>query len=262
MKFLTNKNGFTLIEFIVVAAIGAVLLAGLVNTFVNQRETFENETEKTSLRASGRLAIKNMTEILRNAGYGFPSGQGIVNADNSSISFRTNTDNVSTYLTSEIAAVATTSFTVRTGEAANFAANEKIVIYNINDSSNFDINTIQSIDTGANTITVNSTFANAYSSLSPVIINKYHDISYSLDNATGRITKTIDGGNATIVVSNVETDGLNFDYFDNSNTEITTMPVGTTSNIRKIKILLTLQDSQINQANISLETQINLRNVN
>jgi hypothetical protein len=262
LKYLKDSNGFTLTEFILAALIGVVLLSGVVNTFVNQREVFENETEKTNIRATGRLAIKKMADLIRNAGYGFPSGQGIVSADNSSLSFRTNTDNVSTYLTSEIAAVSTTSFTVRPGEASNFSVNDKIVIYNINDSSNFDINTIQTVDSGTNTITATSSFANAYSSLSPVIISTYHDISFSLDTANNQINKTVDGGNTTTISSKVGTDGLDFDYFDSANAEITSLPVSTTSNIQKIKVLLTLQDTQTTQANISLETQINLRNVN
>ncbi len=262
MKYLRDNNGFSLTEFLLAAVLGAVLLSGVVNTFVNQREIFENETEKTGIRASGRLAIKNIGDLIRNAGYGFPSGQGIVSADNNSLSFRTNTDDVSTYLTSEIAAVSTTSFTVRSGEASNFSVNDKIVIYNINDSSNFDTNTIQAIDSGTDTITVSSSFANAYTSISPVIINKFHDISLALDNAANRITKTIDGTNSTIVVSQVATNGLEFEYFDNTNSEITSLPVSPTSSIQKIKILLTLQNSQTTQANISLETQINLRNVN
>ncbi len=240
---------------------GAILLSGVVNTFVNQRELFETETEKTGIRASGRLAMKNMADLVRNAGYGFPSGQGVVSANNNSLSFRTNTDNVSTYLTSEIAALSTTSFTVRTGEASNFSVNDKIVIYNINDSSNFDTNVIQSIDAATDTITVNSSFANAYTSISPVIINKYHDISIVLDTVDNVINKTIDGGNSTIIVSDVAANGLDFDYFDNANSEITTLPVSPTSNIYKIKISLTLQDTQTTQANIALETQINLRNV-
>lgn len=260
-RYLNNQKGFSFIELLVVMVIGVFLMSAAIITFTHHQSVIKDETDTTHVRAGGRIGLELLARVLRGAGSGFPSGQGVTSADDETLTIRSNTDNVVAWATSNIVGGTSTSFTVRTGGAANFAANDKITIINTNDDSVWETAVVQSVNVGTDTITVTAALTNSYFTSSPNIVNKYHDVVFALDNGNNRITKTVDGGTAVMVVGEVATGGLDFNYFDNTNTEITVMPVVTPANIRKIEITLNLQDTENPDAAVTLETDVNLRNM-
>ncbi|MEC7641431.1 MAG: hypothetical protein VYC17_04665 [Nitrospinota bacterium] len=240
------------------SVIGVLLLGLSIKFFLKQQKIFYDESAGTQVRASGRIALNMLAKELRKAGYGFPGGQGITTANNTTITIRSNTDNVSTWLASEITEGSTTSFTVR--DAGNFSAADKIVLFNTSTSA-WETAVIDSVNMGTDTITVTSALTNSYATSVPNMVSKYHDIVYALDNANNMITKTVDGGAAMTVTEDIANNGLDFDYYDSANAEITTMPSATPSNIRKIEIKLDMLDENNSDATVSLETEVNLRNM-
>lgn len=260
-RHLDNQKGFSFIELLVVAVIGTFLMGAVIMIFTRHQSVIKDETDTTHVRAGGRIGLESLVRELRKAGSGFPAGQGVTSADDETLTIRSNTDNVVAWATSDIVGGTSASFTVRTGSAANFAANDKVVIVNTNDNSVWETAVVQSVNTGTDTITVTAALTNSYFTSSPNVVSKYHDIIFALDDGNNRITKTIDGGTAIMVVGEVAAGGLDFNYFDNTNTEITVMPVATPANIRKIEITLNLQDTENPDAAVTLETDVNLRNM-
>lgn len=254
----SDQKGASLTEIMIASVITTAILGASVTTFVHQEKIFHNQSDLSKVRASGRSALQLLAKHLRKAGYGFPAGQGIASADDRSVTIRANFDNVFSWVTSDI--IGGSSFTVKAGDAANFAANDKIVIYSINNPSNWETATIQAVDTGTDTITATAAFANTYLNLNPTIVNKYHDVVFSLDNANNRVVKSIDGGALTPLTGDVANNGLSFDYRDNANAALAT-PVGSPSAIRQISITLNMRHIKNSNATITLETEVHVRNM-
>ncbi|MFQ5716409.1 MAG: PilW family protein [Nitrospinales bacterium] len=256
-RHLSDQKGISLPEVMVVSIITTVVLGAAIATFVHQEKIFHDQGDLSKIKASGRSALQLLVADLRKAGYGFPAGQGIASADDRSIAIRANFDNVFSWITSNV--IGGSSFTVKAGDAAKFAVNDKIVLYNINDGS-WETATIQAVDTTTDTITATAAFANTYLNLSPTIVNKYHDIVFSLDNANNRVVKSIDGGDSTPLTGDVAANGLGFDYRDNANTALAT-PVGNLSAIRQINVTLNMRHVKNSNAAITLETEVHVRNM-
>ena len=66
---LHKQKGFSLVELMVSATIGLILLAGVVSIFVSSRVTFSTNERTARLQENGRVALDLITHDLRSAGY-------------------------------------------------------------------------------------------------------------------------------------------------------------------------------------------------
>ena len=69
-KNLCNRSrGFSLVELMVAITIGAIILAGAVTLFVNNRDTYKTTNELSRLQETARYALGMMVKDIRMAGY-------------------------------------------------------------------------------------------------------------------------------------------------------------------------------------------------
>jgi len=64
-----RAQGLSLIELLVAITLGAILLAGAVTLFVNNRDTYNTTTELSRLQETARYALNMMVKDIRMAGY-------------------------------------------------------------------------------------------------------------------------------------------------------------------------------------------------
>lgn len=254
-RHIRNQKGFSMTELLIVSTIGVFLLGAAGMVFVSQQSSMKAQREHADINALGRFAVEDIAKMLRETGYGLPTGQGVTSANTNTITLLSNTDNVTTTLSADISAGAT-SFTV--ASAANFAAGDKVAVYMVFSSSTYDLKTISSI--AGNVITVSNAFANAYSTSQSISVSKYHQISLAVDNVSHTVTKTVDGGVATTIIGSVASNGLSFAYKDNAEAALSA-PVGTPSNIRKIAMTLNMQDPENSNIMVTFKTDVNMRNM-
>ncbi len=69
-KNLCNRSrGFSLVELLVAITIGAIILAGAITLFVNNRDTYKTTNELSRLQETARYALGMMIKDIRMAGY-------------------------------------------------------------------------------------------------------------------------------------------------------------------------------------------------
>lgn len=73
---MSNRNitqrsvrGLSLVELLVAITIGAILLAGAITLFVNNRDTYRTTNDLSRLQETARFAVDMMTKDIRMAGY-------------------------------------------------------------------------------------------------------------------------------------------------------------------------------------------------
>ena len=64
-----RTRGFSLVELMVAITIGAIILAGAVTLFVNNRDTYKTTNELSRLQETARYALHMMVKDIRMAGY-------------------------------------------------------------------------------------------------------------------------------------------------------------------------------------------------
>ena len=64
-----HATGFTLVELLVAVTLGAIILAGAVSLFVNNRDTYKTTNELSRLQETARYALGMMVKDIRMAGY-------------------------------------------------------------------------------------------------------------------------------------------------------------------------------------------------
>ncbi len=67
--FLRNQRGFTLVEIMVALLIGIVLLAGISQLLVGNRNTYRFQSNLSRLQENGRYALEMLSRNLRMAGF-------------------------------------------------------------------------------------------------------------------------------------------------------------------------------------------------
>lgn len=248
VRTLKNQSGMSLVELLVAVAVGSLVLGVGVIAFTKQQTLFKNQADSSTIRALGRFAIQELTRDLRMAGYGLPANKAITAISSTSITYRSNTDNL----------VATTPSSINSGSsnitvvsATGFAAGQNVAIFYPFSNTTSDLKAISSVS--GNIITLTSGTANAYSKFPNMVVG-YHAIAYTYDSANTKITKTLDGASSDLI-ANVT--GLALVYKDKTGTVTATL-----ANIRRIDITLTLQDPDNPNATSTFNTQVNLRNMN
>jgi len=252
--FLANQRGMTLVELMVTMVISLIILGGTIYVFVNQQSLLKDQNDNTKVRAKGRLAIKLLAREIRMAGFGMPPSSGITDISTAnSISYRTNLDNVRTFLdsTKTGATLGDNSVSVLDGSSFNNADN--IVIYNpaYGDS---DYVTVTSGTSGeinfAEALNHNYQFGE---NARVVYVNKYNNITIAY--AGERITKQWDGGPVVPIMNEIAATGMEFEYYDAAGNVTTNL-----ADIRKIAITLSMLDPKNPDANIEFKTDVRVRN--
>jgi len=64
-----RSRGFSLVELMVAITIGAIILAGAITLFVNNRDTYKTTNELSRLQETARYALGMMVKDIRMAGY-------------------------------------------------------------------------------------------------------------------------------------------------------------------------------------------------
>ncbi len=69
MKSKTHQTGLTLIEIMIALLIGAFLLGGVMQIFINSRQTYRMQENLSRLQENGRFAMEFLAKDIRMAGY-------------------------------------------------------------------------------------------------------------------------------------------------------------------------------------------------
>jgi type IV pilus assembly protein PilW len=81
MRKSIHSRGFTLLELLVGAAVGALVLVGISLTFVSQAKQYQAHASRRGLQANARQALSFMERRLRDAGYGVNADRAIIPYD-------------------------------------------------------------------------------------------------------------------------------------------------------------------------------------
>jgi len=81
MRKSFRSRGFTLLELLVGAAVGAVVLAGISLTFISQARQYQIHASRRGVQANARQALAFMGRHLRAAGYGVNPDRAILSWD-------------------------------------------------------------------------------------------------------------------------------------------------------------------------------------
>jgi type IV pilus assembly protein PilW len=68
-----TTRGFTLIEILIAMAIGAVVMAAIVDTFITQRKSYDLQEQISEMIQSARISVDMISRDVRMAGYN-PAG--------------------------------------------------------------------------------------------------------------------------------------------------------------------------------------------
>lgn len=269
---LKNEKGFTLIEMMIAAFIGLMVLGGSIYVFNKQHKLIRTENARTDVRALGRFAMAELATEIRRAGYGFPNAWGIFVAEPDQLTFFANTFDTNGGLigvqeayTSGTADIAAGDTTISVADNTAFSNGNSIVVF---DASSTVANPWAGTVTGtpgAN-LTISSAAASAMELLNGIVVNQYQTIVYDFDAVNGLLTvSTNPGGGAVVipVIGNVT--ALNFTYFDVTGTQIVpavppALDFTERSLIRKIIISLTLQHAAESSVTLNFNTDIEIRN--
>ena len=251
-RTLKNQYDMTMVELLVALAIGSLLLAVAVLTFTKQQTLFKNQGDSSNIRALGRYAIQELTKDLRSMGFGLPSNDDITSATSTSITYLSNTANLTTTIPATVNAGAT-SFTVTS--ATGFSAGNNVVIYDAFANTVSDLKVISTV--AGNVITLTSVLTHGYSGTN--IMSAYNTVVYNFDSVNSKITRTV-AGTVKDILGDVT--GMTFVYKDKADT-VLSAPVSSANlkNIRKIEISVTLTDPKNSVATTTFNTHVNLRNL-
>jgi prepilin-type N-terminal cleavage/methylation domain-containing protein len=200
--FLKDSRGYTLVEVLVAATIGVIMLGVVISIFVQEDKVIQKESEDTNIRAKGRHVLKVLAKEIRMAGFGLPPDVGVTDISaTDSVTFRANLDDVRT--TTPPGAVGTnavslndTDITVVNG--SGFANGDSIVIYDPG-FRDYELNSVSGSPTSTSLplgTAVASTYTYATNSRL-VTVNKYNTLIIYQDGIT--IKKDIDGTVSTII---------------------------------------------------------------
>jgi type IV pilus assembly protein PilW len=76
-----RARGFTLLELLVGAAVGAVVLVGISLTFISQAQQYQAHASRRGIQANARQAMAFLERTLRVAGYGVDADRAIIAYD-------------------------------------------------------------------------------------------------------------------------------------------------------------------------------------
>ena len=253
-KRYLNQAGLSLIELLIVLAMGTVLMTATISVFVKQERLMRDEMTKTNLRALGRIAMAEMAKEIRRAGFGFPGGEGITAMSATSITFQGNINEVITTLAVDVPN-GEDEFDVF--DDTDFADDDKIVIADPTPGGFAETHVIDGNPSSDN-IDIVGALAHDYLAEDGVVVSQYHTLTYAFDAGNNTLTRELDLGGAQTVIGKVS--GLIFTYWDAAGGEVTLF--ANVADIRKIEIQLTMTDINGNSTvSVVFNTDVNIRNM-
>ncbi len=253
-SYIKNQRGVGMVEIMIALAISTFILTAAMITFYQQDDIFKDEVAKNNVRSLARFNFNRFIKELHMVGYGLTSDVAITSATATGITYRANTDDTTTSITNALAANATSLIL---SSATGFDDNQSVIVRDL-DNGNFDLDTVS--DVTANIMTLNTGVTVAYPTTDAVVVSRYRTIAFAFNNGAHQITRSIDGATATQFMQNVG--NVTFAYRDGDGTAIAT-PVSNANlpNIREIDVTILFQDSDDTSINISLETEVRVRNM-
>ena len=288
---MKNEKGFTLIEMMIAATMGVLLMGSAIYTYTKQDKLLRNENRKLQLRDFARMTMDELEPMLRMAGNGFPPGNsaagrdamGVDSADATSITFMANTDGVSTSLSLDCGALQPFA---AVEDSSDFASGDSISIFDTRNPTLAEQRVLNGAGTGTVTTSLcpdlsssvssgglfwatGSPLVNMYRPFlngAAVVIYKYNTITYTYNSGPQTITVTDDNGSTAVadttitVASNVS--DLTFSYFDATGTALTIpLSAAELADIRRMNVSLTIVDVTEPDETVLLITDINMRNM-
>jgi hypothetical protein len=260
-KKLENQSGLTFLETLIATAISVFLLAASFKLFTTQQDSFTSANEKTLIRSFGRLAVESLAKELRQVGFKLPSSIKIISIGDSSFEYRVASDLQTTipYDPSSLSAANIDDTNLNVVNADGFTDLLDICIY---DSANelFELTSIDGtpdIDSEPNTLPLAKPLKNDYRfgvNSKFIRVAQYNTVTIEQDGTN--INKIING-ESSILIRNIDsTNGLTFEYFDDSGNL-----TNDTLNVFKVAVTIRLVDPENTRASIKFKTDVTLRNV-
>ena len=66
---MKKQRGLSLVELMVAIVLGLILVAGVIELFVNNRQVYRVQEAKARMQEDGRFALQHISRLLNNAGY-------------------------------------------------------------------------------------------------------------------------------------------------------------------------------------------------
>jgi type IV pilus assembly protein PilW len=274
-----NEKGFTLIEMLVAMAISVILLGAAMYTYTKQDSLLRDENKNLKLRDFARFAMTELDENLRMAGFGFPPGdsdagrvaQGVVQAQDTTITFMANIDNITTFASSDNDDP--TSNAVQVLDVSSFSVDDNVVFFNVEDPDDGRFGPLTSVIPGPKLIGFGSQNGFTFEPIDDgvaVVVNKYHTLTYTYNAGSKIITLTDDngtddgGGDDTTVTVASQVSSLTFSYFDADGNALGTPMNGGNPDlgeIRRVQIMIIIVDDDDPSVTATLMTDVTMRNM-
>jgi type II secretory pathway pseudopilin PulG len=309
-KQMKNEKGFTLIEMLLAMALGIVVLGIAIFTYNKQSTVLRTGNQQTETRGMARLAMDALVTNIQTAGYGLPPGDSTINdradppvfspraamgiskASATSVTYRVNSDDITTFIAVDPSSSASNAFVVPLNSAIGiFAVNDQVVFFDVSSPANTGFRVVSNInspqlvsgtnyDVMAMSGVAHGVELNPLRDSVPVMINKYHEITYTFNAGPQTITVQDDQGTdptgddtTTVIATNVT--NLTFSYFNsvvyNSTADPTAIALPldwatvadrpALGNIRRINIDITVRDQNETTVTTTLVSDVTLRNM-
>lgn len=254
-KYLRNDQGTGMVEILVGSAIALLVLAAVSIIFTRNQSILKDENDGANISAKGRLAIEQLAEEIRMAGFGLPPSQGLTAIAASSLGFQSNLDDVRTTTPPCNPCVpgVSTGGSIGDGDIdvvdeSGFSGGDNIVIYDPSFGTT-ETKVVNSVSTGHIDLTSNLTNSYLYGvNTNLVTVNKYNNVTIALSGTS--IIKTVDGSATVLMNDVVATTGLAFNYYG----------AATPAAVKRVGITLNFVDPENPDAVIEFKTDVNLRN--
>lgn len=270
-----NEQGFSVIELLIVMGITAVLVGAAIFTFTKQEKVIRVEQAAAEIRAAGRNGINELAKELRRAGYGMPRGHGLYSVGTNYVYWWANIDNATTAVTNDVSS-GDTSIDV---QDANLLATDTggfgyLMLRAVNKTDLWNMVRFNTAAAGGTKVNLSMYPNQAFSAGTETVqLSKMHYLRLTHDTTNNIIYFYDDAKAAVPLIHNVKS--VTFTYFDNAGNSITapltntgwTSSVSNTTgsnnihNIRRIGIALVMEDPNGFAKDITLQTDINLRNM-
>jgi hypothetical protein len=256
-----GSSGLTLVEIIIGAAIGAILLAVTTKVFLKEKDSFENSNDKTLVRAKGRIATEIITKEFRRIGFNIPSGKQIISIKNKSITYRAASDISTTIPIGEVgtnAAKAGDRF-INVVDAEGFSDEANIMIFDPS-SGDHEFHIIDGdpdTDATPNSIPLKDPLTKDYVFDVNSKFFRVDQINQITIGLSGNNIERKVGAQTQVIISDMDpAEGLALDYFDSKGKKTINI-----SEVHKISFALNLIDPKNEKANIQFKSDVALRNI-
>lgn len=112
IKYLRDNRGFTLLETMIAAVVGVVLVGAAYGVYSSQQKGLVEVERQSNRLQSARITMDSLTRMLRQAGYGVATGNVFLDAKQTECTFRGDIDGDIDIVLSEVASVGDTQLSV------------------------------------------------------------------------------------------------------------------------------------------------------